>query len=311
MKKTKISWLLSITVFSLLLLAIFSCSPKVNAVDIQNSSVVNGGVWLVNVQKFELSSGSYDLDFYLWFKWSGDPLKINYEFMNGRSSSIDVIKSEDGYLEVRVRGTFIKSLNFKDYPFDSHKLTIEIEDKSASLNELIFVPDYNESGIDPKINIAGWSIEDWSLESAEHNYPGDENFSRLVFSFTIGRSALSSVLKSIVPIMIITCIAMLAFLVAPSNYGQRISLGVTTLMAAVAYHLALTNQIPPIGYLTLTDKIMITAYGLFLYSLLVSVILMRLGDQKKLDEAIKLNRRTGLMVPVMAFVLMGLLLLLA
>jgi hypothetical protein len=276
-----------------------SSEPSIEAV---------AGVYLVNLQKFELSSGSYDVDFYMWFSWYGNKT-INYEFMNGRASSIDIIEKRDGFLDLRVRGTFLKSPNFRDYPFDKHRLTVEIEDKSLTLEDLVFVPDKEESGIDHEINIAGWSIEGWKIESVEHAYPGNLTYSRLVFTFTIGRSTLSSILKSVVPISIITCIAMLAFFVSPSNYGQRISLGVTTLMAAVANHLALTSQIPPIGYLTIADKIMITAYAMFLYSLMVSVMGMRLVDQKKTESAIKLNRKAGILVPIVAGTILSILVL--
>lgn len=272
------------------------------------SSNVEAGVYLVNVPKFELASGSYDVDFYLWFSWTGNKT-INYEVMNGGASSIDIIEKRDGYLEVRVRGTFLKSPNFKDYPFDRHMLTIEIEDKSLTLEELVFIPDESESGIDPEVNIAGWSIEGWRVESVEHEYPGNMTFSRLIFSFTIGRSALSSILKSVVPILIITCIAMLAFFVSPLNHAQRIRLGVTALMAAVANHLALISQIPPIGYLTIADKIMLTAYTMFLYSLMVSVIIMRRVDQKKTESAIKINRKAGILVPIIVVMILGILIL--
>lgn len=284
-------------------------SPSYASSNIASFDVV-AGVYLVNVPKFELSSGSYEVDFYLWFSWSGNKT-INYEFMNGRASSIDIIEKREGFLDIRVRGTFLKSPNFKDYPFDRHRLTIEIEDKSLTLEDLVFVPDEGESGVDSEINISGWNMEGWKVESVEHEYPGNLTFSRLVFSFTIGRSTLSSILKSVVPISIITCIAMLAFFVSPSNYGQRISLGVTTLMAAVANHLALTSQIPPIGYLTVADKIMITAYAMFLYSLMVSVMAMRLVDQKKTESAIKLNRKAGMLVPIVAGTILGILVLLA
>lgn len=83
----------------------------------------------MNVEKFELSTGSYNLDFYLWFKWSGDIPTSNYEFMNGRATSTDTTSSQSDYLEVRVRGASLKSLDFKAFPFDKHVLTIEIKDK--------------------------------------------------------------------------------------------------------------------------------------------------------------------------------------
>lgn len=308
-RELSIGIVLTVLVASLVSTALPNSAGQVASLDSSSNSDVKTGVLLVNVQKFDIPSGSYDLDFYIWFKWSGNKT-INYEFMNGKASSTEIVKSVPGYLEVRIRGTFLKSLDFRDFPFNSHELTVELEDKVEHIVSLRFTPDVNESGIDESINIAGWNVQDWSVTSVEHNYPGDETYSRFVFSFTIGKSTLPSVLKSIVPIAIITCIALLAFLVSPVNYGQRISLGVTTLMAAVAFHLALTSQIPPVGYLTIADKVMITAYGLFLYSLIISVRVMKLTDQKKSEEASKLNKRAGFAVPVIALVLISVLMVL-
>jgi len=45
---------------------------------------VEVGVWLVNVEKVDLSAGSYRLDFYLWFRF--DPLKNKL----GRSKGVRV-----------------------------------------------------------------------------------------------------------------------------------------------------------------------------------------------------------------------------
>ncbi|MEM1575234.1 MAG: hypothetical protein QXF09_03745 [Nitrososphaerota archaeon] len=52
-------------------------------------------------------------------------------------------------------------------------------------------------------------------------------------------------------------------------------------MSATAFHLALLSGIPPIGYLTLADRIMLIIYAIFLYNLSVSVYIMKLVDAKK------------------------------
>lgn len=47
------------------------------------------GVYLLNVGKIDLQTGSYDLDFYLWFKSEDDNFIENppkFEFMNGRAT---------------------------------------------------------------------------------------------------------------------------------------------------------------------------------------------------------------------------------
>lgn len=52
------------------------------------------------------------------------------------------------------------------------------------------------------------------------------------------------------------------------------------------------SGIPPVGYLTLADKMMLSVYAIFLYNLSVSVYIMKLVDAKKTDEAQRFNRKT-------------------
>jgi len=49
----------------------------------------------------------------------------------------------------------------------------------------------------------------------------------------------------------------------------------------------------------------VTAYGLFLYGLIVSVLTMRLVQQNRVDLASTLSRRMGLLVPVVTVTLFG------
>ncbi|MEM3065591.1 MAG: hypothetical protein QW177_09535 [Candidatus Nitrosotenuis sp.] len=74
-------------------------------------------------------------------------------------------------------------------------------------------------------------------------------------------------------------------------------------MAAVAAHLNAANQLPPIGYLTLFDKIMIIAYALFLNNLLSMVIQMRFIDHDKKDDAIRINARMRRLMPAIIIII--------
>lgn len=270
---------------------------------------VKAGIWLVNVDRFDTSTGSYNVDFYIWFRWdaSGESDKpINFEFTNGRTASIDIIRQSDGYYEARVRGTFIKKLDFTNYPFDEHTLTIEVEDKVKSIDDLIFVVDDKASGVDEGLSIPGWYMKSWSIGVGEHRYP-DATYSRLIFSFTLARYTLSTVLKSVLPITVISTIASLTFFIAPKNFAQRIGIGVTTLLAGVAAHLNLTSQLPQIGYLTFADKIMIIAYSIFLHGLITTTLVIRALDKEKGEYANYINRRALELVPVMVGILATLL----
>ena len=115
--------------------------------------------------------------------------------------------------------------------------------------------------MDPNLAIPGWESKGFRLYVDEHVYP-DENYSKFGFGIVVYRAKISAFFKYFFPILIITLIS------SPSpfrkNFGQRVGTCVTTLMSAVAYHLAALSGLPSLGYLTLFDRIMLVVYTLFL-----------------------------------------------
>ncbi|MGC8949625.1 MAG: hypothetical protein ACP5OK_09880, partial [Thermoprotei archaeon] len=68
------------------------------------------------------------------------------------------------YVEYRVKATFVQQYDFKSFPFDVQNLNIVIEDKSLNLTKLVFVPDFEESGLDPQAYVVGWKFTDFKQE---------------------------------------------------------------------------------------------------------------------------------------------------
>ena len=287
-----------------LLILLMASSPAVKGQVVENPAEVEVGCWLVSVEKVDLASNTYKLDFYLWFRF--DPSKITgdevkaFEFINGAPSR-DLISEHDGYIEYRVRGDFVKTFNFAGYPFEVHELGIELEHKKLNASYLIFTIDPS-SNIDKNLNIAGWTVDHFETNVIGHSYV-DEEFSRFVFSVAIARPTVSSFIKSVLPISIITTISLLAFFISTQNFAQRIGLGVTTLLSATAFHLSLISGIPPTGYLTFADRMMVSIYAIFLYNLSVSVYIMRLVDKKKAEAAESFNKKALKFLPILIAVI--------
>lgn len=180
---------------------------------------------------------------------------------------------------------------------DEHFLAIELEDKTRNTSELVFEPDIEESGLDQKLDVAGWDLKDFQLYEEAHAY-SDENYSRFVFGVTVYRSKISAAFKNFFPILIITLISLLTFSISVKNFGQRVGICVMTLMSAVAYHIAALSGLPALGYLTLFDRIMLVVYTLFLYNLMISVQAMRLVEAGKLKQAEKFETRMQNLLPM-------------
>jgi hypothetical protein len=250
------------------------------------------GVRLINVENVDLTANNYKLDFYIWFSW--DPSQItlkqiqDFEFLNGApSKDIVYVTEAEGFVQYRVKGDFIKTFDFTRYPFETQDLQVKIEHKNLNSTALVYVAD-PDSSLDSGVNVVGWDLLSFETSVTEHRFSGN-NFSNFVFDLNVGRPFFSSLVKNILPITVITIISLLTFLIHPKNFGQRIGLAVSTLMAASAIHLSLLNALPPTGYLTLADRMMLIVYIIFLYNLAASVYIMRLVDRNKIDEAGKFN----------------------
>ncbi|MEM3403143.1 MAG: hypothetical protein QXJ17_01125 [Nitrososphaeria archaeon] len=263
-------------------------------------SKVKAGVWITSIDKVDLAAGTYSIDFYLWFIYDDAP--PNFEFINGAPTRIEKTVEREGYVEYRVKATFVQQYDFKNFPFDTQNLDIMIEDKTQNITSLELIPDSEQSGLDSQAYVVGWQPKEFTYQSYVHEYPG-ENYSRLVFTVSIQREIFPVFMKNFVPITLITLISLLSFAVSIQNYSQRISIGITTLFSAVAYHLATLGSLPPLSYLTLFDRVMLAIYSLFLYNIGVSVQGMRLVDKKQIDKAISFEDKAQKLLPVVTLFL--------
>ena len=304
---SKMNKLIVVGAFAIVFLALFAQNAMALTTASGNPVNIQVGVWLVNVEKVDLSANSYRLDFYLWFRFNPSEISLeevkDFEFINGAPTKYEVnVNENEGYLEYRVRGDFIKTFDFSQYPFETHELAVEIEHKNLDIDSLVFEED-STSNIDPDASVAGWELGVFQTKVTEHSY-GDETFSRFVFSVDLKRPGLSSFIKTVLPVAVITTISLLAFFMAPQNFAQRITLGVTTLLSATTFHLSLINGIPPTGYLTFADRMMLSVYTIFLYNLASSVYIMRLVDCKRIDEAFSFKKKALRLLPVLIIILL-------
>jgi hypothetical protein len=90
---------------------------------------------------------------------------------------------------------------------------------------------------------------------------------------------------------------------AAEDYPQKMALGITTLLSATAFHLSLVSGIPPTGYLTLADRMMISVYILFLFNIGSAVYLMKLARQTKTPQATAYNKKAQKILPILILIL--------
>jgi hypothetical protein len=299
-----VACLLILTVYAMILVGQTQGQPITQTSNDSDPAHVQVGVWIIDIQKIDLSASTYRLDFYLWFSF--DPSQISateisqFEFVNGQPN-IKQIDASNSYVEYRVTGDFIKNFDFTDYPFESHMLYIELEHENLDNTKLIYDLD-NTSYIESTAAVSGWDVGSLQTQVLTHSYV-DQNFSRPEFDVVLSRPLVSGIIKSVLPLAIITGISLLAFAMAAEDYNNKMALGITTLLSATAFHLSLLSGIPPTGYLTFADRMMIAVYILFLFNIGSAIYLMTLARKNKKEQAIAYNSKAQKILPLLVIVL--------
>ncbi|MBL8956886.1 MAG: hypothetical protein JNK82_39295 [Myxococcaceae bacterium] len=250
---------------------------------------VKVGIYVLNVGKFDLLTGSYTVDFYLDMTTvpaGQDMGDAKFEFINGRATSTDKLIDTPGEKFYRVQANLQTNVDMRLFPWDSHDLPIIIEPANRGKKSLVYVLDEAQSGVDPDVTFVGWNLLGQSARLRDHEYKVyGETYSQYVYTLSIGRLKFMSTLKTFVPVLVFLLISMVSLLVALEKLDSRVGLNTAMLIASVMFHMSISAQMPPAGYLTIADKVMIATYGSIGINLLFTVQLMRMMQQKRDDAA--------------------------
>ena len=258
------------------------------------------GLYIINLGKFDISDGSFSVDCYLSFKseTNGDIVrKINYEFMNGSADTTYEFDHDDNFVKLdRVKASLVVPVDLKEFPFEKHNIQIIVEDKELTKNKLEFVADKKGSGLDPSVFIPGYNIDSWDIKIDEHYYSVfDENYSKFIFTLRVSKPIWNAFQKTLLPVFFMVVMVLLSFLFKKEMVENRIAAITSGLLGVVMFHSSISGQLPPIGYLTFADKIMMISYLIIVASLIINVFLMKFMNNGKdrvaemIDKRVKYN----------------------
>lgn len=254
---------------------------------------VDIGIYLLDVYDLDLKNGSYVADFYIWLRWKGEVDPRKFELMNGE---LDVKENPDeqkigdlNYVSYRVRGKFRAPFDFRDFPMDRQKLTIEIEDSSNDAEALVYRADTENMSASPAVNLTGWEFsEKPSYSVVEHAYetnygnptrPAGQKavYSRFVVDIPIKHSGNELIyLKTFIGLFISVAIAFLTFFVEPTDLDPRFGVGIAGIFGAVSSLIVVSSNMPENPYFTLSDQIHFLSLGFIFLSIFVSCAVLRI-----------------------------------
>jgi len=257
------------------------------------ASDVSVGMYLERIAELSTKNTSWTVDFYIWFRWLDTTLNpgSTFQIVDGEILTCDTIdtftKNNEHYAQYRVVAQITKFFDVTRYPRDNHLLTISIEDKKNSIEQLRYIPDSVDSFISSRVIIPGYEIGKPALKTKSHSYKTNFGYSRIksiekaiynqaIFSVEIYRPDWGLYFKMFQALFASVGIAFLVFLMDPAGEG-RIGLGIGAFFAAVASSCFSTSELPGIGILTMSDMINILGMVTILLSVLSSIIAMHVA----------------------------------
>jgi branched-chain amino acid transport system substrate-binding protein len=299
------------------------------------TNIVYTGIEFNEIRNIDDKNSQYEADFYLWFRYKRGVDATNIEFTNSIRDGFKQLQLEEPIVEnllpndviyraYHVKGDFNEKFNFRDYPFDTQKLTVKFRHANLTRNNLIYVVDHVGMGETTtkgflnklKQNNVLSLITDWEVEAANlfqdtvtsKTTLGDPKFfgtdSNLEYSrfnavIEIKRDIISFITKNLLPLLFLMVISYIMMFWP----FEEISLEAVsaTLVAVAFFHLSLANGLPDgIGYAVALDYAFYMIYGLIIFQLLLLLLSQR-QRLKQNEVALKQIVLTGKIVYPLVF----------
>ena len=269
--------------------------------EVSSPVIYHTGMILTNLGDIDQKNGHYWMDFVIFVEtddvdFTKEPPVLS--FVNGRNLLFSDELIEPNYYEVRVQGEFFNAFDYHLFPFQEILLKIEVEPKIPyDASKVVFKPS-GGNPMDAELSVHGWTLIGSEVFEKTHIYPDGLEFSRFVANFKISHEPVGVALTTILPVTILTSIAMFIFFV-PENFTPRIYLTAPILLAVVYWHQSNLAHLPVLGYLTFFDKLILIYYALFVNAILSLALQMRVHVTHANDSDVrKINRYHAIFIPI-------------
>ncbi|MFM2056125.1 MAG: hypothetical protein RLY71_510 [Pseudomonadota bacterium] len=296
----------------LLAVLVLSLGTLVQPVRAAEPGKVIVGVYVNKVQDVSFKDSKFAVDFYIWFRWKpvGEladykPLE-SFGLVNGKIDNKTVVDEkmigEESYASARINATVSKDWELAAFPFDRHKIVVDIEDEKVFAGNMVFEADQTNSRLGDEIAVPGWLVSKFFTRVTSKEYMsnyGDTSlptgnrvaYSRMSFGMEMDRDNAGTAIKLLSSVVVVTLLAFVVFWVHPQATDPRFGLGVGALFAVSASAFVVAGAVPDSASMTVADEFHMIAVGFIFASILVSALCMRWAEAgqdvlwKRIDRA--------------------------
>lgn len=254
----------------------------------------------------DLEQGTFHANFYLGVMCDEPCRAEEWDLVNANSSTSEVTLDDSQNMWWRVSATFVFQPDVRLFPFDTQNLPIIVQHDLLTVDQLTYVPQPQRSEVYPDVGVPGWIVEPFTFSTTEHySLALDETYSRAEFDIPIGRSAIASVTKYYIPLLIFILLGAATLFLGRNDIQLRTA--GTALVGLTIFYLFTSGGVGSVGYLTLWDISVIIGYlalGLVMVSGIIGAYLFHEHRFEGPEgEALNKRIRFGFLKAIIALVL--------
>lgn len=270
--------------------------------------VVATGININEIRDLDTTDGTYFVDFFVWLKYAGDNAAADVQFVNAVKPDLklgeplrNVTENGQTYRLYRVADRFKTGLQFHDFPFDHQQLTVLLQNRTRTADQVSYVTDkeildqdprdYLRSGADADADIN--QVPNWLASSVrffrqtvgssdalgDGQAAGAANgiyYSQYAAEIALDRDTLPFLVKNLLPLVLLICVTYLSLFFKPSDGGPPVSMGVTAILSTAVLLNNVTAQLPKISYIVALE------WGYYAFILLAATCVLIAMLRKRL-----------------------------
>ena len=126
---------------------------------------------------------------------------------------------------------------------------------------------------------------------------GSPLYDYATFTIPVTRRTAFHMLKYFLPLFLIVVVGFSVFWIEPDDLNTQVSIGVTCLLAAIAFQYAESSSLPEVSHLTLADRVYVACYLAIVATMLESVYTHSSAKKGNHRKAVHLERRARIVFP--------------
>jgi hypothetical protein len=278
------------------------CCPKQLILDLPQKTRVAVGVAFRGLYNVDDKMGTWDADYYLYERWAPTPgffpqTEVVNE-INRQSSQFDetLLRGGQCMRSRRIHSTLHARYDLKRFPFDEQKLILELADAEFDTTDLEYEAEPVNLGLDEdaRDQLVAWTVVGApEFRLGQHVFsprPGAPTYTQATITITAHRQVGFFLTRFFLPLFLIVAVAMTVFWIHPEDLSSQVGIGVTCLLAVIAFQFAQASSLPAVAYLTFADRVYAICYFAIALAMIESIFCNTLARRSLHERAERIDR---------------------